>query len=186
MAGRLGRWTVEVEAGPGQLSLRKSLGDARSRIRTSLNTALCAGFLYGLADSAGAVWTYGGESGRLGLVAGLVLLVAGVVWLGTQALQQFINVLHLQVRDDTLVLRSGPFPRWKQQSLQLEWIDSLVVDWPPREHEDPGLTFTLRNGRTESIPFPEMWESDLRIAAALVRQALEPASRAGEVTHASA
>ena len=56
MAGMLSRWTVEVEAGPGQLSLRKPLGDARSRIRTSVNTAICAALLYGLADSTGAMW----------------------------------------------------------------------------------------------------------------------------------
>jgi hypothetical protein len=184
MPGKLGRWTVEVEAGPGQLSLKKPLGDARSRIWAGLSFAIFAGLLYGLATSADALWTYGGQSGRVQLVVGLVLLLAGGAWQGLEAVRQLFNVLHLQVRNDALVLRCGPVPRWRQHSVQLEWIESLAVDWPPGEHEDPGMTFTLRNGRTESFPFPETWESDLRIAAALVRTTLVPAG--GEDTHGAA
>ena len=138
MAGTLGRWTVEQEAAPGRLSLRKPVGSALLLGRDLAYLGILSGFAYGLATSVDAIWSNGGQSGRTWLVVGFLVLAGLVLFVGRKVVQGLFNVLRLQVADGKLVLQSGPLPRWTRHALELEWIVSVEVDWTDNETEAPG------------------------------------------------
>ena len=166
-----GSWRIEQEATPGQLSMQMPAGDAASRGAQLAFTFPLLGVAAWLLGVARTLWNEGDI--HRGLLAFSLLLFPGIALFSTvEFLQRCFNVLHLQVREDVLVLRTGPIPRWRRYSLQLEWIDAVEVDWTDDEHEVPGLEFTLKNGTKEHFPFKSCSRGELQYAAAQVRATL--------------
>lgn len=162
---------MEKPAAPGQLCMQLPVGHAASRLAWGVAA---------LAALPGATWVvvaakdlYPSEPAAA--VAGAAFFPLLALFCAYRALQLLLNRHRLEVRDERLLVRTGPFPAWSQRALALEWISDVHVDWTDDEHEEPGLDFKLQNGRTETVPLMGCAHGELEFAAVQVKATLAPA-----------